>query len=178
MDRLEPGELTGWAETEAGGNVASPAMGTVGGAAGVVCLMARRSAASCFFSGTAVGEMNSSTEARRVEVSAFANDRSMLGAGVGGTGTRLLGAGVGGTWTRWSVGRSEGGSIGVRPADGRGVSEVMGWLATDWNCSSRAGTPIVAWKVAKPGDEDEGEGWTVAVGVTAGARATAGSGRT
>ena len=69
----------------------------------------------------------------------------------------------------------EGTSVTV---EGLEVSEAMGWLATDWNCSARAGTPIVAWKVAKPGDEDEGEGWTVAVGVTAGARATAGSGRT
>ena len=58
------------------------------------------------------------------------------------------------------------------------MSEVIGWLATDWNWCVRAGTPIVAWKVAWSGDEDEGEGWTVAVGVTAGARATAGSGRT
>ena len=67
--------------------------------------------------------------------------------------------------------------IGVT-VDGLGVSEAMGWLATDWNCSSRAGTPIVAWKVAKPGDDDEGEGWTVAGGVTAGACATVRGGRT
>ena len=80
-ERLEPGELPGWAEPGTGGDASGPfaassALLTGGGAAGIVCPAARRSAASCSFSGSAAGVP------MRVEVSAFAIERNILAVGV------------------------------------------------------------------------------------------------